>query len=261
MTSESFFTSSDNEWFKPTGHCRGPWHADHCHAGPPTGLLARSAELALPDKQLARLTVNLQRPIPFEGFRIFTEISKQGRQVSLARSYLQDSDERVCASSESLHIAPQPTTDYPTAHSDLPPFDSAVEGEFPIARTLHDLPSFTGDGVQTRYAPGNNAAPGPTIAWIKTVPLLPDETPSPFQRMCPMADCGNAFGRNVEPWEANFPNADLTIILFRPPEGEWMGSHAVGHWASNGIGLADATLLDEKGIVGRAAQTLLIRKS
>jgi len=65
----------------------------------------------------------------------------------------------------------------------------------------------------------------------------------------------------TEPWEVNFPNADLTIVLYRLPEGEWMGSEAIGHWASNGIGLADATLLDEKGIVGRAVQTLLIRKS
>ena len=105
MTSKSFFTSNDKQWFEPTGHCRGPWHAEHCHAGPPTGLLARSAELALPDKQLVRLTVNLLRPIPFAGFRISTEITKQGRNVSLARSSLLDSDERLCANSESLHLS------------------------------------------------------------------------------------------------------------------------------------------------------------
>ena len=95
---------------------------------------------------------------------------------------------------------------------------------------------------------------------MKTVPLLATETPSPFQRLCPLADCGNAFGRNAEPWEVNFMNPDLTILLHREPQGEWLGTNSTGYWEDTGIGMADAQLFDESGSVGRALQTLLLRK-
>ena len=54
---------------------------------------------------------------------------------------------------------------------------------------------------------------------MSTAPLLPDETPSPFQRICPLADCGNAFSRHAEPVEIAFVNPDLTIALHRDPVG------------------------------------------
>lgn len=260
MTAESFFEKSDSDWFQPTAHTRGPWHPEHCHAGPPTGLLARAAEKLVPEKQLVRLNINLQRPIPFSGFSVTASTTKQGRQVALTALTLNDADGRLCASGEALHITPQPDSDFPTSSAEMPLPADGNDGGFPISRTLHDLPCFAGDGVQTRYAAGQDAGPGPTTAWIKTVPLLPNETPSPFQRMCPMADCGNAFSRNAEPWEVNFMNPDLTIVMHRPPQGEWMGSQSIGHWSNNGIGIADATLLDARGVVGRAVQTLLLRK-
>jgi hypothetical protein len=95
---------------------------------------------------------------------------------------------------------------------------------------------------------------------MKTVALLPDEVPSPFQRMCPLADCGNAFGRNADLQQVQFMNTDLTLSLHRDPVGEWLGTQSVGYWQANGIGLADATLYDARGAVGRALQTLLLKK-
>jgi len=255
----SFFTTDDDRWFSPTQHTRGPWDESHCHAGPPTGLIARAAEQLLPQQQLVRLTVNLQRPIPFAGFNVTAELLKQGRMVSGSQVTVTDSEGKVCAVAETLHMTAQPALEMPTTTVKVPLPEHAEPGGFPISKTLHSLPSFAGEGVQTRYAPGESPEPGPTTAWIKTVNLLPDETPSPFQKMCPMADCGNAFSRNAEPWEINFMNPDLTILLFRPPEGEWMGSQSSGFWESNGIGMADAQLLDAHGVVGRALQTLLLR--
>ena len=56
-----------------------------------------------------------------------------------------------------------------------------------------------------------------------------------------------------------FVNADLTVALHRDPVGEWLGSRAVGYWEPDGIGLADALLFDDRGPVGRALQTLVLR--
>lgn len=256
-----FFTTEDNLWFKPTGHTRGPWHEDHCHAGPPTGLLARSVEQLNPQQRLIRITVNLLRPIPFAGFRVNAEITRQGRIVSTSAATLTDIDDKVCATAVALQMTPQAEESLPSHHVNYGNHTEAAIGDFPIRKTLHDKPAFNGDGVIVKYPDGHNPEPGPTIAWMKTVALLADETPSPFQRICPLADCGNAFGRNAEPWDVNFMNPDLTLLLHREPVGEWLGTNATGFWEETGIGMADAQLFDERGTVGRALQTLLLRKS
>lgn len=258
---ECFFTSEDNIWFQPTSHTRGPWHEDHCHAGPPTALLARAVEQLNPAQRLVRITVNLLRPIPHAGFRITSEITRQGRIVSTATATLIDASDKVCANATALQMTVQ-SEQMPASHSvDYGKHSDSRTGQFPIKKTLHDKPAFNGDGVTVKYPEGQNPEPGPTIAWMKTVPLLANETPSPFQRICPLADCSNAFSRNAEPWEVNFMNPDLTILLHRDPVGEWLGTNAIGYWENSGIGMADAQLFDETGAVGRAMQTLLLRRT
>jgi hypothetical protein len=256
---DSFFTTMDGDWFQPTEHTRGPWNEHACHAGPPTGLLARAVERLLPDQRLTRLTVNLQRPVPFAGFCISARITRTGRTVSLSEATLLDDSGKVLITASGLHLRISPSVDMPSFRQDMGSPDDAVTGRFPLAGTLHGLPAFNGDGVEVRYPAGHDHRPGPTRAWLRTVPLLPNETASPFQRICPLADCGNAFGRNAEPQAMTFMNADLTLLLHRDPEGEWLGTESVSYWEPEGIGMADALLFDAHGVVGRALQTLVLR--
>lgn len=260
MSDKSFFTQRDNSWFLPTDYTRGPWHEDHCHAGPPTGLMARSIEQLNPSQRLVRLTVNLMRPIPMAGFKVESHIERTGRIVTHSSVQLTDADDKVCATAIGLQMTPQPEQDFPTQKTHHGAIEDATPGGFPIQKFLHSKTGFN-SGAEVRYPPGHSNDPGPTIAWLKTIPLLSDETDSPFQRLCPMADCGNAFGRNAEPWEVNFMNPDLTIVLHRDPVGEWIGTSATNYWEPNGIGLADAQLFDNNGTVGRALQTLLLRQT
>nr|MDJ0925246.1 thioesterase family protein [Acidimicrobiia bacterium] len=67
---DAYFTTRDGSWFEPTGHTRGPWDKDACHAGPPTALLVRALERLVPKQRLARISVELMRPIPMAGFRV-----------------------------------------------------------------------------------------------------------------------------------------------------------------------------------------------
>ena len=144
-----------------------------------------------------------------------------------------------------------------TDHS-TPRLADAEPGEFPIGPSRHGLPGFR-DAVEVRYPEGEDHHPGATTVWMRTVPLLPDEEPSPFQRICPLADCGNAFSRHAEPDRVQFVNTDLVIALHRDPVGEWLGSNVASTWHPDGVGLADALLFDDEGAVGRALQTLLLR--
>lgn len=56
-----------------------------------------------------------------------------------------------------------------------------------------------------------------------------------------------------------FINTDLSVHLHRMPGGEWVCLEARTFPESNGVGLADTALYDERGRIGRSAQTLLVR--
>lgn len=257
----SFFevdTRDGREWFRPTDSCRGPWSVDACHAGPPTGLLARAAERLFPDQRLVRLTVDLTRPIPHAGFAIEAEVSRSGRTVSTATMAIVDGDGRQVVTASAMHLATSAETGLPTAPYDTPHLGDARPDRFPITAAVHDLPMFS-SGVAVRYPPGAGPDGGPTRMWMRTIPLLPDETPSGFQRIAPLADCGNAVSRNAEPDAVGFVNTDLTLVLHRDPVGEWLGTDSVSRWEPTGHGMSDSLLFDELGPVGRAVQVLLVR--
>lgn len=259
--SESFFdveVHDTGEVFRPTDACRGPWSTDACHAGPPTGLLARAAERLVPQQRLIRLTVDLVRPIPHEGFTIRAEATRTGRTVSTTSLAIVDLGGTTVVTATAMHLAGGGAFALPTVRTDPPSFAEARPGRFPLRSPAHDLPMFT-SAVDVRYPPGDDADPGPTRMWMRTLPLLSDEEPSGFQRICPLADCGNGVSRNGEATEFGFVNTDLTILLHRDPVGEWFAIDAVSRWESSGHGMSDSLLFDEQGAVGRALQSLIVQ--
>lgn len=249
----------DDEWFLPTGFCRGPWDPNACHAGPPTGLLARASERLLPDQQLVRLGVDLTRPIPHAGFGITAAVSRAGRTVSTTELTIVAEDGRPVVTARGMHLARTEPGDVPTTPYPVPRLSASSPGAFPIPRGGHDLAMFSG-GVEARYPPGGGPTPGPTVMWLRTVPLVLGEAGSPFQRICALADCGNAVSRNAEPDALAFMNTDLTVLLHRPPVGEWFGIDSVSRWEPSGVGMSDSLLFDEQGAVGRALQTLVLQR-
>jgi hypothetical protein len=236
---------------------RGPWTADACHAGPVAGLVARALEQLLPHKQLVRLSLNFRRPIPMLGLSVTAAVDRDGREVAIASAEVR-SEAGVCVTANSVHIAPQPLADLPTASRAHPEFSEAVPGEFPLRRAPHGQPFFSA-GIEVAYPPGESRDPGPTTVWMRTLPIVAGEQPSPFQSLCPLADCGNGVSRNAEFTEAIFINPDLTIVVFRLPESDWLASEAMSHWQSNGVGMSQAQLFDTRGAVGFALQTLLVK--
>ena len=110
---DSFFTS-DDDWFSPTDHCRGPWDPDSCHAGPPSGLIARATERLVPDQRRVRLTVDLTRPIPFAGFRVEGVVVRAGRTVTTTALTLVDQKGKPIITARALHVREQESVELPT---------------------------------------------------------------------------------------------------------------------------------------------------
>ena len=255
----SFFTTVDGEWFVPNEECCGPWDPAACHAGPPTAMIARALERVLPSARLTRITVDLDRPVPMAGFRVVAEVVRSGRTVSATRASLLDTDGKERVRAVGSHLAIGDLGSVATTAHRVATLAESAPGGFPIERGEGTGRGFP-DAVEIRYPPGEGPGLGPTTMWMRAIPLLPDEEPTPFQRICPLADCSNAMSRNAAPTEMQFMNTDLTITLHRDPVGEWLGSQAVGRWEPTGIGFADALLFDDVGVVGRACQTLVLRR-
>ena len=82
--------------------------------------------------------------------------------------------------------------------------------------------------------------------------------PSPYQRVA-AADSGNGISATLDFDKYIFVNCDLTINLLRRPEGEWICLEARTLFGDNGCGLAESALYDERGMIGRATQSLAVR--
>jgi hypothetical protein len=254
----AYFTTSNGMWFQPTGLARGPWDANSCHAGPPTALLVRALERLVPDERLARITVELMRPIPMAGFRVQAEIRRPGRSVTFSEAEILDED-RVYARAFAMQLRRIDDFECATAPAAVPDLAAAVAGEFPIRSSTHGL-EWLLSSVEVRYDPTESLGEGgPTTMWMRTkVPILADEEPSPFQRIMPLADCGNGVSYNEYLDRVLFLNPDLEVSLHREPVGEWFCSKVRSHWQPDGTGLSDAELFDVGGPVGRAVQNLLL---
>jgi hypothetical protein len=72
------------------------------------------------------------------------------------------------------------------------------------------------------------------------------------------ADSGNGVSASLDFREWVFINTDLTVHLHRHPAGEWVCLDSTTYATGDGIGLSDTALHDERGLIGRAAQTLLV---
>lgn len=256
--SRNAFFHRDGEFFVGNDAARGPWSTDACHAGPVTAVIAGAIETVVPDKQLARITVSYVRPIPMAGFRVSAETAGAGRSAASARATLLDREGRLCAAAQSLHLATTTLDVEPGAEPDRPDIAAAIPGRFPVTETLHKLPFF-GSEMEVAYPPGENDSPGPTTMWMRAPSIVEGQQPSPFQSVCPLADCGNGLSRHSEFTRVICPNPDLSIVLHRLPESDWLASRARSFWEPSGIGSTQATLYDTRGAIGSAVQTLLLR--
>ena len=88
--------------------------------------------------------------------------------------------------------------------------------------------------------------------------VVAGEDPTPLQRLAAAADSGNGISVALDLKRYTFVNPDLTIALLRRPVGEWFALDARTLAGDEGLGLADTRYWDERGVLGRGVQTLLV---
>jgi hypothetical protein len=257
MADSLFQPLGDGRW-EPTVAARGPWSPEALHGGPVAALLARAVEAAETRNpmQPARLTVELLRPVGFEPLAVTAAVIRPGRKVQLVEATASQGGKDVARAvglrvrDEAVAVPPGPPEVVP------PPPDQGVSS--PPWRD-DELPAFHNTGVENRFVLGRFDRPGPATDWIRLrCPVVPDEAPSPFQRVAAAADFGHGISRMLDFNHHRYVNPDLTIHLRRLPVGEWVCLEATTHLGGRGLGLAESALYDEAGFIGRSVQSLLV---
>ena len=237
----------------------GPWDISMQHGSAPAALVVWAAE-AIPTPQpmqIARVTIDLMRPVPVAPLTLETEILREGRKIQLCAVRLL-AENVVVVGATVLKIKTQALT-LPSEIADLP-----VELPGPD-QAREEQPDFSGSpfvaGISMRAARGRFGLPGPGAIWYRVDrPLIEASPVSQPMRAVVAADFCNGTSAVLDFRKWTFINADLTVSFARQPVGAWILLDAESWIGPDGAGLATARLADERGYFGRAVQSLVIEK-
>lgn len=263
----------DGDHLVPTEYSRGPWSPDALHGGPVAALVARAAEAceADPAMHLARLTVELLRPVPLAPLTVEATMSRPGRKVQVVDVDVSAGDSVVVRGRGvriRMHGAEDPAgAGLPAAGGSgpVPGVDPdaplGVESGERIEPIVDAYPGFHNAGAELRFVAGRFDGPGAATVWVRlAVPVVPGEEPSPAQRAAAAADFGNGVSSELDFRQYQFINPDLTVYLERPPVGDWVCLDARTRLGAPGVGLAESLLWDVRGPAGRSIQSLVVER-
>lgn len=160
----------------------GPWDPNLQHGAAPSSLICWAVE-RLPSPvpmRVARLTVDLLRPVPVAPLTIETEILREGKKIQLvAIRLLAEGKEVVRATA--LRIRKQPEAlpvDTPHPPLDLPPPEGGGDA---MAGAMSHTPFLS--GLSARNVKGAFGKAGPAAIWFHAArPIVDGETVSPLMR-------------------------------------------------------------------------------
>lgn len=252
---------ADGDAWVPSELTRGPWDPGAQHGGAVAALVVRELERveAPVPTRLARLTLELLRPVPLEPLLLDAQVVRPGARVGLLEAELRRAEdgERL-ALARALRIRTA-EVDFPDPGDaevpELPPRADAPQATLPGAPV-----AYHSHATEHRFLRGVFGEPGPAFDWIRlAVPVVEGEEPSPWQRAAAAADFGNGISALV-PFDGStvFINPDLTVHLWRAPVGEWVGLDATTRTSPTGVGLAESALWDRTGSIGRSLQSLYL---
>jgi len=250
----------DGDRFVPTPLTRGPWDPRAMHGGAPSALFTHVCEQHDPGPAafVARVTVELFRPVPLVPLTMRVRTIRPGRKVQWLEAALLDADEREMARATVLRLRSDDVDTSGAVNVVADPVPPRATGRAPEAVFgPGDIGYWNASDVE--IVAGNWMEPGPGTAWFRLrCAVVAGESVSPAARATAVADFGSGVGNPLRYTHATGINADVTVALHRHPIGEWVCLES-GAWANpHGVGLAETRLHDNHGPIGRAVQMLLI---
>jgi hypothetical protein len=230
------------------------------HGGAAASLVAWAAEriASREPMQVARLTVDLLRPVPIAPLHIKSEVVREGRKIQVCAISLLAEDVEVARASvlkvrsADVKLPPQVADD----PIDVPGPDQGAQPQGLIGggdAFIH--------GLSLRVVQGAFGEVGPAAVWFRADrPIVLGSQISPVMRAALTGDFCNGVSSLLDFRRWTFINADLTISLARMPIGEWILLDARTWLGNQGSGIAFARLGDRHGYFGRAVQSMVIEE-
>jgi hypothetical protein len=251
----------DGDVAHSTPFTAGPWGPMQ-HGGAPGSLIARTAEMtpSLTPMRIARLTIDLMRPVPIAPLTIQRTIVREGKKLQLLQINLLADGVEVTRASV-LRLRREPTELPPEAVAEpmeLPPPEEGSTPEFRLGRPTG--PNFNA-GLESKFVAGMWGKPGRASVWHRfTKPVIKGEVLLPSMRAAITGDYCNGTSSFLDFNHWTFINADLQVSLARDPVGEWILLDTQTYPGPDGGGHAFARLADRQGWFGRAGQSVIFER-
>lgn len=193
------------------------------------------------------------RPTPMAELRSALSVVTEGGRVSVIDNMLWPADEELPCATVRVTLSHERAVDVP-GFAD-PAHEAADPTRLPVRtrQAAHGRPWFM-DAMEARQGGG--------IAWFRMKQTVIDGAESlpkmPLTSVLGPADWTHGIARPCQDVVAD-PNPNLTVQLFRQPEGEWIGIRAQARWRPvSGVGAGSGVLLDIHGEIGRVSMSVIL---
>jgi hypothetical protein len=255
----SFYRQLDTAVFESTSATTSPWDPSLQHGGPPSALLVRVIEHALPrpDLLIARVSIDFFGGIPQGVLTASARVLRPGRRIELVEATLSH-DERTVAVARAWRMRPSPDAVPASAIEPRPARpDSQAQNYF----DGFDPEWGYGRAIEWRFASGGFGELGPAKVWTRVMlPVVAGEVASGLQRMLLVADSINGLSAELDLREWLFVPPGLAVTAQRVDAGEWILIEAETSIDAGGLGVARGILSDDHGPLALVSQPLLVQR-
>jgi len=242
-----------NRW-QPTSLAAGPFAG--LQGGAVASLLTAEVE-ALAEKRKWGTAIASSawflRPTPMTELRTELSVLTEGGRVSVIDNKLWPANEGQPCAAVRVTLSRERAVEVPGFAE--PASEAADPTRFPVRtrRAAHGRPWFM-DAMEARAGDG--------VAWFRMNQAVIDGAGSPsnvpLSSVLGPADWTHGIARPFQDVVAD-PNPNLTVQLFRRPEGQWVGIRAQAKWRpAGGVGAGSGVLLDINGEIGRVSMSVIL---
>ena len=242
----------------------GPWDQGFQFGGASAALAVCVADAlgSLTPMRVARVTVDLMRPIPIRPLELSTRVVRDGKRLQVVELVLRHEDQEVAWVSvlrlQQVDLSPLEPGELPLGTPAPAAHPTPIDPHAMVYSHVPWVPGITG-AVDFWVPEGEpHAFRGPT--WLRLhVPVVAGEATPPEAALALMADFSSGIGHPR--WSSvRGINGDLTVSILRPPTDEWIVLEAESWAAPDGIGHSRSTLRDTTGVLaGGTCSRLLVR--
>jgi hypothetical protein len=229
------------------------WNRAHQNGVAFNGLLAHLCEQfqRTDELRVARITVDIYRPVPFQPIATSCRIVKDGRRMQIVEADIIVADQPLArATALRVRVGQSPPAPPPQHSRPLP----EAAGDRPLNRAVA-----AGCPIETRMVTGSYRESGPGSFWSRAnSDIIEGEETSPLARVVMAADMASGPSSIVPATHWSYANIDLTIYLTRSLVGPWVFIDTQTFSAGDSTAVVNSSIGDREGQLGVAHQVLYL---